>query len=219
MKNLRKSAFTLAVLMLLASAVLAADDASALQPPPGVKVAIVMFEDLQCPDCANAWPVVWEAAKAHHIPVVLHDFPLYKHAWARPVAVYARFFDTRSPELGNEFRDFVYVNQKQINKDNLDEWVGKFAAQHDIPLPPNVDPDGKLLATVEADFSLGQRLGVEHTPTIYVVSQGGASKPFIEVVDRAQLNQIIEDMQKKAGGKPAAPARKPANNPANKTDR
>src|SRR5215467_12193284 len=75
-------------------------DASSLKPPPGAKVAIVMFEDLECPDCARAYPVVWEAAKAHHIPVVLHDFPLSKHPWSFQAAVYARYFDTKSEKLG-----------------------------------------------------------------------------------------------------------------------
>ena len=58
------------------SAASRAADGSSLKPPPGARAAIVMFEDLECPDCARAYPVVWEAAKKHNIPVVLHDFPL-----------------------------------------------------------------------------------------------------------------------------------------------
>jgi len=46
---------------------------------------------------------------------------------------------------------------------------------------------------------LGRKIGLEHTPTIFVIGQGAVSTPFVEVVDRAQLSQIIEDMQKKAG--------------------
>jgi len=65
--------------LIMVSARLFAADASVLKPPPGAKVAIVMFEDLECPDCANAYPLVWEAADAHKIPVVLHDFPLPRH--------------------------------------------------------------------------------------------------------------------------------------------
>src|SRR5437660_834897 len=81
-----------------------AQDASSLKPPAGAKVAVVVFEDLECPDCARAYPVVWEAAAAHHIPVVLHDFPLPQHLWSLPAAIWARFFDTKSESLGNEFR-------------------------------------------------------------------------------------------------------------------
>ena len=200
----------LALLAVAALALLAlprasfAADASSLKPPPGAKVAIVMFEDLECPDCARAYPVVWEAANAHKIPVVLHDFPLPKHNWSFKAAVFARFFDTKSQKLGNDYRGFIYQNQNQITDESgLQFYTKKFADENRIPLPFAVDPDGSLTAKVRADYDLGQKIGLEHTPTIFVIGQGGsASTPFVEVVDRDQLSQIIEDMQKKAG--PAA---------------
>ncbi|HLJ89186.1 MAG TPA: thioredoxin domain-containing protein [Candidatus Angelobacter sp.] len=190
-----------------------AADASSLKPPPGEKVAIVMFEDLECPDCARAFPVVHEAADAHHIPVMLYDFPLPKHAWSHKAAVWARFFDTKSKKLGDDFRGFTFKNQQQITRDNLDQYIKKFADDNKVPVPFVPDPDGKLTAKVDADYALGQKVGLEHTPTIFVVSNAGAAAPFVEVVDRAQLSQIIEDMQKKAEA--AAPS-KPSAAPAKK---
>jgi len=185
----------------------AAADFSALKPPPGAKVAIVVFEDLECPDCANAYPIVWEAAKSHNIPVVLHDFPLPKHPWSFKAAVYARFFDTKSQKMGDDFRGYIYKNQPQITLDNLDQFARKYADDNKIPLPFAIDPQGKLKDKVQADYDLGQRVGLEHTPTIYVVGNGGVSQPVVdEVKDRAQLTQMIEDMQKKTGGA-AAPAK------------
>jgi len=176
-----------------------AADASSLKPPPGAKVALVVFEDLQCPDCARAYPVVWEAANAHHIPVVLHDFPLPMHNWSFEAAVWARFFDTKSINVGNDFRRFIYSNQPQINPGNLQQYVQKFADENKIPVPFAKDPEGKLAEKVQTDLALGRKIGLEHTPTIFVIGQGAVSTPFVEVVDRAQLSQIIEDMQKKAG--------------------
>ncbi len=75
-----------------------------------------MFEDLECPDCARAYPLVWEAAKKHNIPVVLHDFPLNMHPWSFDAAVYARYFDTKSEKLGDDFRGYIFKNQPQIDK-------------------------------------------------------------------------------------------------------
>jgi protein-disulfide isomerase len=173
-------------------------DASSLKPPPGAKVAIVMFEDLECPDCARAYPVVWEAANTHHIPVVLHDFPLSKHPWSFEAAIYARYFDTKSQKLGNDFRGYIYQNQPQISLENLHQYIQRFADQNKVPLPFAIDPDGKLKEKVQTDYQLGQRIGLEHTPTIFVVGNGGPSTPFVEVVDREHLSEIIEDMQKKA---------------------
>src|SRR5258706_7823756 len=52
----------------------AQDKASVLRPPAGSKVAIVIFHDLQCPDCARAHPLLEEAKKNYNIPLVEHDF-------------------------------------------------------------------------------------------------------------------------------------------------
>ena len=48
----------------------------ALRPPKGATVALVIFEDLECPDCARAAPLLEEASRTYKIPVVRHDFPL-----------------------------------------------------------------------------------------------------------------------------------------------
>jgi protein-disulfide isomerase len=174
-------------------------DGSSLKLPPGAKVALVMFEDLECPDCARAYPVVWETARAHHIPVVLRDFPLRQHKWSLDAAVYARFFDTKSEKLGEDFRGYIFKNQQQITHDNLLQYVQKFADENKTPLPFAVDPEGKLKEKINADVTLGQRAGLEHTPTIFVIGAGGATTQYVEVSDRNQLSQIIEDMQKKSG--------------------
>jgi protein-disulfide isomerase len=183
-------------------------DASSLKPPPGAKVAVVVFEDLECPDCARLYPVVVEVAGAHHVPVVLHDFPLPRHPWAFDAALFARFFDTKSEKTGNDFRGYIYQNQPQITRENLRQYVQKFADDNKVPLPFVIDPEGKLKAKIKADYDLGQQIGIEHTPTIFVIGKGGAATPFVEVADRVQLSQVIEDMLKKA----SPPAIKPARN-------
>ena len=176
-----------------------AADASSLKPPPGAKVAVVMFEDLQCPDCSRAYPMVWEVAASHKVPVVLHDFPLPMHNWAFDAAVWARYFDKTSADRGNDFRKFIFANQIQLTRDNLPQWAQKFAVENMIPVPLDKDPDGKLAELVKADFALGQRIGVEHTPTIWVIGNGGVSQPLVEEVkDREKLGRMIEDMLSKA---------------------
>jgi protein-disulfide isomerase len=168
----------------------------ALRPPKGASVAIVIFEDLECPDCARAAPLVEEASRTYKIPVVRHDFPLQMHPWAYDAAILARYFDTKSKALGNEFRDTVFKHQIEITKDNLRPFAEKFAAAHKIDLPFVVDPDGKLAAKVEADRTAGNELKLAHTPTLYVVSNKRTGTPFVEVVDRTQLFQLIDSMKK-----------------------
>ena len=68
----------------------------------------------------------------------------------------------------------------------------KFAQQHGIALPFVIDPQKKLAAAVQADLDLGKRIGIEHTPTIWVVTSKTNGVPFVEVVDRQKLYQIID---------------------------
>ena len=198
----------LALFLTLAAAFALAGDTSALRPPKGAKVAIVVFEDLQCPDCARAAPLVHEAAKTYKIPLVLYDFPLPQHNWSFDAAVDARWFDTKSKETGDEYRLYIFAHQPQITTPEILRSVTeKFAADHKLTMPLFVDPKGDLTAKVKADYDLGQRVGIIHTPTLYVVSNTSRGAPFIEVVDRTQLYTLIDNMLKDAD---AIPEPKPA---------
>jgi protein-disulfide isomerase len=169
-------------------------DKSALRPPAGARVAIFEFEDMECPDCARANPLLKEAAEKYNIPWLRHDFPLPMHAWSFQAAVNARWFDTKSKKLGDDYRDAVFADQPRIaGTDDLRAYTEKFSNDHKVAFPFAVDPQGKLAAEVKADYALGQRIGVEHTPTIWVVTNRvGNAAPFVEVVDRTKLYDIID---------------------------
>lgn len=169
-------------------------DTAALKPPAGHSVAIVEFEDLECPDCARANPLLKEAAERYHIPWIRHDFPLPMHNWSFQAAVNARFFDTKSQALGDEYRDYIFANQISIETlAELHQFTQRFADAHKIALPFAIDPMGRLAQEVKADFALGQKIGIEHTPTIWVVTNAAHAAPFVEVVDRSKLYQIIDE--------------------------
>ena len=168
-------------------------DTAALRPPAGAHVAIVEFEDLECPDCARANPLLKEATAKYKIPWVRHDFPLPFHNWSFNAAVNARWFDLKSQALGDEFRDAVFSNQPSITSPEvLRDFTEKFAQSKGIALPFAIDPQGKLAAMVKADYALGQRIGIEHTPTIWVVTASSKGAPFVEVLDRTKLYEMID---------------------------
>jgi protein-disulfide isomerase len=182
-------------LLLVASMASAQNVDPALRPPKGAQVALVVFEDLQCPDCRRAAPLVEEAARTYKIPVVRHDFPLPMHNWSFDAAIIARYFETVSKDLGNEFRDYIFQHQPEITPPTLRGFAEKFAAEHKVDLPFAVDPQGKLAAAINQDKLIGQRVGINHTPTIYVVSNKAQGKPFVEVVDRTKLFELIDAMK------------------------
>ena len=210
--NLR---FLSVLLLLMIPALLWAGDTSALRPPKGATVALVAFEDLQCPDCADAEALLIEASTKYNMPLVRRDFPLPAHNWSFEAHVMARYFDTRSTNapskvkvaekvkslskpalpVGEQFRRWVYSNQTSINKDNLRGMAERFADQHGMELPANYDPKGDLKKLVLADYALGQQVGVIHTPTVFVVSVSQRGAPFVETLDRDKLFAMIEQMQ------------------------
>ncbi len=213
MKMNKRSLARLIILLVLAAcgtiAVRAQTTGEILRPPKGAKVAIVVFEDLECPDCARAAPLVVEAGKTYKIPVVRYDFPLPQHLWSFDAAVMARFFSSKSPALGVDFREYIFQHQPEITGTNPSDETGqkqrlraaaeRFAQEHKIALPFVVDPQNKFANAVRADRDLGVRIGIQHTPTLYVVNNSRTGRPFIEVVDRRQLFQLIDQMKSEAG--------------------
>jgi protein-disulfide isomerase len=204
----RKSSFLLIFLLLGTLLTAQVTARRVLRPPAGAQVAIVVFEDLQCPDCRRAAPLLAEASRAYKIPLVRHDFPLPRHEWSFDAAVLARFFDTKSKKMGDEFRDYIFLHQPEITRETLRRFAEEFAAGHRVDVPFAVDPRGELANKVKADYALGQSIAIQHTPTIYVVSSKETGTPFVEVVNRTNLYAMIDQMKREAG--PATTAAKSA---------
>jgi protein-disulfide isomerase len=185
-------AAALAALTLMAAA-LWAGDMSALHPPAGHHMALVVFEDMQCPACAALDPLLLDANQKYGIAVVRHDFVLPQHPWSKEAHIMARYFDTIKPELGEQFRQYIFKNQMQIVKPTLRDWADKFAAAHHVALPAFYDPKGELKAKVEADTLLGRNTGdgVKHTPTVWVVTDSAAVPPR-EVQQTSDLFNTID---------------------------
>lgn len=147
-------------------------DTSMLKPPAGQKVAIIVFEDLECPACAHAHPIELQAAARYHVPIVRYDFPLKMHVWSFDGAVFARYLqDKVNPNLADQYRTAVFANQTGIaSKDDLMNFTRKFMQQHGQMMPFAVDPSGQLANEVRHDYSVGERLNVTKTPTIVVAT-------------------------------------------------
>ena len=183
-------------------------DTSVLKPPTGAKVAILEFEDLECPACARAFPVVHEAVNHYHIPLDERDYPLKMHVWSHDAAIYARYMkDKISPELALDYRRQVFASQFRISsKDDLNSFTKQFLASKGKQMPFVVDPTGQFTREVQADYDLGDKLGLNETPTIVVVS----SKGWIQVKDVMQLYSAIDQAQA-AVGKATASTPAPTN--------
>jgi protein-disulfide isomerase len=107
------------------------------------------------------------------------------HNWSRFAAINARWFDLKSKDLGEEYRNQIFANQSSIyNPDSLREFTQKFAESHKIAWPVmGADPQGKLAAELQADNDLSVRTGIHSTPTVFIVEANGKGAPFTQVRD------------------------------------
>jgi protein-disulfide isomerase len=166
-------------------------DTSMFVPPAGARVAVLEWEDLECPYCARAFPSVHIAVKKYDIPLVERDYLIPGHAWSSTAALVARYLhDKVSPALATEYRREVFASQFRIaSPDDLGEFTKAFFKANGKTLPANVDPDGTLRREIDADVALGDKAGVIQTPTIIVAS----AHHWTQVLDIDQLDKAIQD--------------------------
>lgn len=174
-------------------------DSSALHPPANARVAIVEFDDLECPACAATNSLLKSAAAKYQIPWIHHELLIPSHVWSPAATVNAHWFEAKSKALGDEYRDAVFANQASIyNTGMLTQFTQNFAKAHGIALPFSLDPQGKFAAEVQQDNELAKRTGITKTPTIFIVTQNSKGAPFIEVQNPqtqlyTDIDRAIED--------------------------
>lgn len=160
------------------------------KPPAGARLAILEWQDLECPACAHAFPFVHSAAGQYKIPLVEYDFLIPGHIWSHQAALYARYLkDKVSPELATDYRRQVFAAQYRIaSQDDLMNFTKQFFAQHGKQLPFVLDPTGQLEREVQADVDLGKKMGLIYTPTIIIVTP----HRWVQVKDVSQLDAAID---------------------------
>jgi len=161
-------------------------------------VRVLIFEDLQCPDCADFRRMLDTQLLPRYAATVRfehRDFPLAKHAWARKASIAARFFEETRPGLGLEYRKYTMGHQPEINADNFNDHLAKFAKDSGVDPDKAVAAlaDERLAADVQKDFEDGTARGIAHTPTVLV-----NGKPFIETFAFADVAAAIDAELKSA---------------------
>ena len=182
-------------------------DTSMLKPPAGEKIAIIEFQDLECPACAHAFPIVHAAAAHYGIPLLERDFPLRQHIWSSDAAIWARYLqDKVSPKVADEYRGAIFAAQIGIeSKDEMMGFTRRFFIAHGLQMPFVADPTGELAKEVDAERALGEKLGLEYTPCIIVCTQ----HEWVHVTDVSLLYQTIDELEAKVASEPN-PTKAPA---------
>ena len=155
-------------------------------------VRVVIYEDLQCPDCAAFRVMMDEKLLPQFggkVAFVHRDFPLAKHVWARRAAIAARFFAEKRPETGLAWRRHIMASIRQTTDANFNDRLAEFARSNGIAADEALAAlnDSRLAELVEKDYQDGVARGVVKTPTVFVNGQ-----PFIERFPVGEISKGIE---------------------------
>lgn len=151
-------------------------------------VTIVEFADLQCPACQTAQPIVKSIIEKYPNDVyfVFRHYPLTSHKNAGLAAKAAE----AAGEQGKFFEmvDVMYTNQKEWEKDtNPREDFRKYAQGLNLNLDQfNADLE-KDWENITTDYALGNRAGVQSTPTFFI---NGEIRPG--VIQFEEFQMLIE---------------------------
>jgi len=168
-QNMRIQRLLPSFLLLLGSVLslplFAEDVPEALRPPRGAQVALVVFEDLQCPMCGRVAPLLEQASRVYKIPLVQHDFPLPLHNWSFDAAVQGVSRSEPNPQTGAlGFQTNDVVGRFDVNpRGSLPLLLGGWTLRPEIGLRetyytesqlPNPEPlKGGLPTPVERDIN------------------------------------------------------------------
>ena len=167
-----------------------------IRGPKAAKVTIVEFADLQCPACKAALPNVEKMqAENPDVRVIFANFPLEKlHPWALRASLYVDCLKSNS-DVAWKFIDTVYEHQADINEQNADEMLKKYATESGAPATTAACiADPKTKANVIASEGLGDKVAVNSTPTLFVNGRKISSfnslpyETFKQLVDFAVKN-------------------------------
>jgi protein-disulfide isomerase len=182
----------LALLLMGGCVSLSAAPAGVVEGNPASPVKVLIYEDLQCSDCANLSVLLDQKILPRYgskVAFIHRDFPLGKHDWARPAAIAARWVYEQDRDLGIIFRRELMAEQNSVTSQNLKAWLVEFAARNKLDRKGILDSlnDKRLAALVDQDLQGGVARGVSRTPTVYVGGQ-----PLVETILYEDLARAID---------------------------
>ena len=168
-------------------------DARAVGPVTAA-VRIDLFSDFECPGCKALHEqtikrVKEEFAMKGKLRLVHHDFPLPQHKHARQAAILAAAAD----RLGkyDAVADALFRQQESWSKSgNVDAVVDSVLTPEERKKLREIAKDPAILATIERDIQLGQRMKVSSTPTM-IVTHDGKPNPVVGVVSYTVFSKYL----------------------------
>jgi protein-disulfide isomerase len=152
---------------------------------PKAPVTIVLFSDFQCPFCARVGPTIEQVEKTYgdKVRVVWKHEPLPFHPNALPAAEAAE----AAREQGKfwQMHDKLFQGQRELSDEAYRRWAKELGL--DLRKFDEARQSGRLKARIEEDRELGEHVGANGTPTMFVNGER-----VIGAVPFEQLKAVVD---------------------------
>jgi protein-disulfide isomerase len=164
----------------------------------GSSIRVIIFEDLECPDCADFQEMMDQQILPRYrdrVMFVHRDFPLPYHGWARRAAIMSRALADKDVHLALLYRSYVMSLQSKITQENFNGHLFAFARRNSLNADDLIRAAGspRYAAEVKADYDDAVAQGVTHTPTVLVDGHR-----FVETFTFDELANVIDGAIAKA---------------------
>jgi protein-disulfide isomerase len=200
--------------------------------PSSAPVLIVGFDDLECPFCARMhaqlFPALTDRYK-NQVRIVYKDFPLGQHPWAMRAAVDVECLAAQSGTGYWNLVDYIHAHAAEIGGadrsvakasetlDSLTRAEGKRQKVDEAALDACIAKQDET--AVRASMKLGEELGVDSTPALFINGERVVGAIPMKYVYRAIDNALIAAGQtppppppeESVPTNPTQPAAKPGN--------
>jgi protein-disulfide isomerase len=199
--------------------------------PENAPVLIVVFDDLECPFCAEMNATLIPAALDRYknqVRIVYRDFPLDQHPWAMHAAVDANCLAAVSTPGYWSYVDYVHAHSADLTGDPktpakpeplldklaLDEGARQHVSLQELSACIQKQDDSKVKASV--DEALASPLNIGSAPVLFVNGEKIEGVISVETFDRIIDQALIAAGQTPPpppppAATPAPPAAKPGN--------
>ena len=191
--------------------------------PEGAPVEIVVFDDLECPFCAKMHAQLFPALLDRYgkeVRIEYKDYPLSQHPWAMRAAIDSNCLGDKSSTGYWNMVDFVHAHaadfggaDHNLEKANqmLDALALDEARKNNVKLDDVEACIKKQDETaVKASMKVGDDLGVEATPVLFINGEKlEGAYPLVDVF------RMVDEALVAVGKTPPPPYKDPAAKPAN----
>ncbi|SME87886.1 DsbA family protein [Pseudobacteriovorax antillogorgiicola] len=129
-------------------------------------ITVIEYSEFQCPFCEKVLPTVRQLMTEYKGKVrwIVRDFPLGFHKRARPAAMAAHCAKDQNKYW--EMYEELFKNQRKLEDDDLKKYAKNIGL--DMGKFEKCYSSQEKMADVEANYRMGEELGVTGTPAFFV---------------------------------------------------